>query len=154
MDIEARRSVSTTTRGASSAKRSRTMNSSLPRAAERRADAAQSIHPTSSPGRYSRVLATSEPTPRRAERTPPNARPITRRRGISGKTITTLNGRFRWDVQVDVEARLRCALEAAGAHLEARRLETAVADLGEEARAEEDAVQEHGDEELLDVLRR
>ena len=74
---------------AASAKRSRTMNSSVPRAADSRADAAQSIQPTSSPGMYSRVLAMSEPTPRRALRTPPKASPITRRRGTSGKTVAT-----------------------------------------------------------------
>ena len=38
--------------------------------------------------------------------------------------------------------------------LEARRLPAAVADLGEEARPEEDAVHEHRHEQLLDVLRR
>ena len=45
------RSVSSTTRGACSAKRSRTTNSTAPRAAERRAEAPQSIVRTSSPGR-------------------------------------------------------------------------------------------------------
>jgi hypothetical protein len=83
---DGRRSQTTITRGASSANRSRTMNSSSARAADRRADAAQSIQATWSPGRYSRELATSEPVPRRALRTPPKARPITRRRGTSGKT--------------------------------------------------------------------
>ena len=85
IDIDGRRSQSTTTRGASSAKRSRTTNSSFARAADSFAEAAQSIHATSSPGRYSRELATSEPMPRRALRTPPKASPITRLRGISGK---------------------------------------------------------------------
>ena len=89
IDIDGRRSQSATTSGASSAKRSRTMNSSSPRAAESFADAAQSIQATSSPGWYSRALATSDPIPRRALRTPPNASPITRRRGTSGKTAAT-----------------------------------------------------------------
>ena len=50
-DIAGRRSQTTTTRGASSAKRSRTTNSSLARAVESLADAAQSIASMSSPGR-------------------------------------------------------------------------------------------------------
>src|SRR2546428_8989299 len=154
IDIEGRRSQSATTRGASSAKRSRTMNSSVPRAADRRADAAQSIHPTSSPGRYSRVLATSEPTPRRALRTPPKASPITRRRGTSGKTVAKLRARRRRDVEVDVEARLRRDLEAPRPHLEARGLPAAVSELGEEARPEEDPVHEHRNEQLLHVFGR
>ena len=54
------------------------------RAADRRADAFQSIASTSSPGRYGREPATSEPGPRRALRIAPNARPISRRRGASG----------------------------------------------------------------------
>src|SRR4051812_12731028 len=131
------------------------MNSSLPRAAERRADAAQSIHATSSPARYSRVLAMSEPTPRRALRTPPKARPITRRRGTSGKTAATgLGARRCRDVEIDVEAGLRCFFEAAVANLARRRLPAAVADLREKARAEENAMEEHGHEQLLHVLRR
>src|SRR5581483_1151289 len=128
------------------------MNSSEPRAAERRAEAAQSIQPTSSPGRYSRVLATSEPTPRRTLRTPPKASPTTRRRGTSGKTAATSAGARRRNVEVDVEPRLRRELEAAQAHVLRRGDPAAVADLGEEARPEEDPVQEHGDEQLLDVL--
>ena len=46
-------------------------------------------------------------------------------------------------------SRQRCAHELGGCSVPA-----AVADLGEEARPEEDAVQEHGHEELLDVLGR
>ena len=46
---------------------------------------AQSIASTSSPAWYGRELATSEPGPRRALRSVPNARPISRRRGTSGK---------------------------------------------------------------------
>ena len=63
--ISGRRSATTTTRGASSANFSRTMNSSVPRADDSRADAFQSIVSTSSPGRYGREPATSEPGPRR-----------------------------------------------------------------------------------------
>src|SRR3954452_18181226 len=155
IDIDGRRSARTTTRGASSANRSRTMNSSLPRAAERRTEGAQTIQATSSPGRYSRVLAASDPTPRRADRTPPNASPIPRLRGTSAKTaVTRLRARGRRNVEVDDEDRLRCTLEAAVAHLVARRLPPAVADLREEARPEEDAVHENRSEQLLDVLGR
>ncbi len=49
-DIPGRRSTHTTTRGASSARYSRTTNSSLARAAESRADAPQSMRCGSSPG--------------------------------------------------------------------------------------------------------
>src|SRR5437879_1658841 len=154
IDIDARRSTRTTTRGASSAKRSRTMNSSVPRAADSRADAAQSIQPTSSPGWYSRVLAMSEPTPRRALRTPPKASPITRRRGTSGKTVATarLSRCRRRDVEIDVEAGLRRKLQATRANFERRRIPASITDLGQEARPEEHAVHEHRDEQLLDVL--
>ena len=48
------------------------------------AEAAQSIESTSSPGRYGREPATSEPVPRRALCIAPNERPIRRRRGTSG----------------------------------------------------------------------
>ena len=58
----ARRSVSRTTRGACSAKRSRTTNSSAARADDRRAEAPQSIVRTSSPGRRGATPAGSEPT--------------------------------------------------------------------------------------------
>src|SRR5512144_994061 len=71
--------------GASSAKRSRTTNSSEPRAVERRADAAQSMESMSSPGRYGRDPATSVPEPRRRLFIVPYESPITRRRGTSGK---------------------------------------------------------------------
>src|SRR5215218_2635128 len=82
--IAGRRSQTTTSRGASSAKRSRTMNSSTPRASESLADAAQSIAATSSPGTYGRDPATSDPRPRRTLRMPPNERPTIRRRWTSG----------------------------------------------------------------------
>src|SRR5436305_614229 len=52
-------------RGASSAKRSRTMNASSSREADIRAVAAQSIARMSSPGRYGRDPAISDPVPRR-----------------------------------------------------------------------------------------
>src|SRR4029453_3670726 len=70
--------------GASSAKRSRTTNSSLPLAVDRRAAAAQSIEYMSSPGRYGFDPATSEPEPRLRLRIVPNESPITRRRGTGG----------------------------------------------------------------------
>src|SRR5688572_3673059 len=72
-------------RGASSAKRSRTTNSSRPRAVERRADAAQSIEPMSSPGRYGRDPATSVPAPRRTLRAVRTGSPATRGGGTSGE---------------------------------------------------------------------
>jgi hypothetical protein len=75
-------------RGASSAKRSRTMNESSSRDADIRAVAAQSIARMSSPGRYGREPAMSEPVPRRALRMPPNESPINRRLGVSGKTTS------------------------------------------------------------------
>ena len=50
IDIDGRRSTSETTRGASSAKCSRTTNSSDPRASDSRADAYQSMRSMSSPG--------------------------------------------------------------------------------------------------------
>ena len=63
--ISGRRSETMTTRGASSANRSRTMNSSRWRADESRAEAAQSIVWRLSPSWYGREPATSEPAPRR-----------------------------------------------------------------------------------------
>ena len=77
-DICGRRSQTITTLGASSAKRSRTTNSSLPFAVESRADAAQSMESMSSPGRYGREPATSVPEPRRRLRIVPNEMPMTR----------------------------------------------------------------------------
>ena len=71
--------------GACCARYSRTTNSSLPRAAESRAEAAQSIHATWSPGRYGREPTTSSPWPRRTLRRLPNETPTNRRRGTSGK---------------------------------------------------------------------
>jgi hypothetical protein len=64
------------------------MNSSVARAADKRADAAQSIVSTSSPGLYWREPATSDPVPRLELRIPPNERPISRRLGVSGKTTS------------------------------------------------------------------
>jgi hypothetical protein len=42
----------------------------------------------SSPGRYGREPAISDPVPRRALRMPPNESPISRRLGVSGKTTS------------------------------------------------------------------
>src|SRR5438067_622940 len=105
--MDGRRSATTTTRGDSSANNSWTMNTSLSRAAERRADDGQSIQAASSPIWYSREPATSEPVPRRALLTPPNAGPTTRRRGMSGNVPAVTLRRRRGDVEVDVDARLQ-----------------------------------------------
>ena len=86
-DIRGCLSTTTTTRGASSAKRSRTMNASSWRASESRADAAQSIACMSSPVWYGREPATSDPEPRRRLRIVPNERPTSRPRGTSGKVM-------------------------------------------------------------------
>ena len=83
-DISGRRSQTMMTLGASSAKRSRTTNSSLPLAVESRAEAAQSIASIWSPGRYGLEPATSVPEPRRRLRIVPNESPITRRRERAG----------------------------------------------------------------------
>src|SRR5204862_4777600 len=56
--------------------------------ADSRAVAAQSIARMSSPARYGRDPAMSEPVPRRALRMPPNESPISRRLGVSGKTTS------------------------------------------------------------------
>src|SRR5207248_196864 len=132
-----RRSATATTRGDSSAKCSRTTNSSLARAEESRAEAAQSILATSSPGSYGRVVATSDPSPRRALRIPPNASPGTRRRGTSGKTgpgTPRLAGvdRGRLGLEVEVGARPRGEREGLGANLLRRRVPAPLARLGEE----------------------
>ena len=153
--IDGRRSASTTTRGASSAKRSRTMNSSVPRAAERRADAAQSIQRDVVAGP---VLARARDVGADAAARAAHAaegeadHPPSRdeREDRRHSTPSTAAGTSRSMSKPGFGA----TLEAARAHLEARRLPAAVADLGEEARPEEDAVQEHGHEQLLDVLRR
>jgi len=67
-----RRSWTSATRGACSAKNSRTTNSSVPRASDNRAEAAQWMCAIRSPGRYGRVPATSSPVPRRELRRRPN----------------------------------------------------------------------------------
>ena len=59
VQVAGRRSTKTTTRGLSSAKCSRTTNSSESRALENRADAAQSIARMLSPGWYGRELTSS-----------------------------------------------------------------------------------------------
>jgi hypothetical protein len=81
--------------GASSAKRSRTRNSSASRAVESRAEAAQSITSIESPRRYGRDPAMSVPAPRCRLRIVPNDRPITRRRGTKvnvGRALATGSG--------------------------------------------------------------
>src|SRR5579862_9033060 len=99
MPIDGRRSTSRTTRGASSAYRSRTTNSSLPRAVERRALARQSIVEIGSPRTYAREPATSVPWPRRRLGEPPNGSPETRYLGTSGNVLRvragTLSGNAR-----------------------------------------------------------
>ena len=85
--IAGRRSCTSATRGACSAKNSRTTNSSVPRASERRADAAQWMCVMRSPGRYGRVPAISSPEPRREVRRRPNCTPRKRRRGTSGNGL-------------------------------------------------------------------
>ncbi len=78
--IEGLRSATTTILTASSAKWSRTTNSSVPRAVDSRADAAQSTSRIASPRRYGRELAISVPEPRRrlglpaTSSAPPSAR--------------------------------------------------------------------------------
>src|SRR3954470_15807566 len=151
--MDGRRSATTTTRGDSSANSSWTMNTSLSRAAERRADDGQSIQAASSPIWYSREPATSEPVPRRALLTPPNAGPTTRRRGMSGNVPAVTLRRRRGNVEVDVEPRLRRELETAGLDVEGGGGPTAVPDLRQEAGPEEQAVHEHWFDQPLDVLR-
>ena len=94
-DIRGCLSATMTTRGASSAKRSRTMNASSWRASESRADAAQSIACMSSPVWYGREPATSEPEPRRRLRIVPNERPTSRPRGTSGNVMPAGRRRLR-----------------------------------------------------------
>src|SRR5215211_3744984 len=156
--IAGRRSQTTTSRGASSAKRSRTMNSSTPRASESLADAAQSIAATSSPGTYGRDPATSDPRPRRTLRMPPNERPTIRRRWTSGNVRRDdgklfLRGRGE-RLGLELLARTRRHLEALDAELLCRRLPSGRACLCDEARREHDPVEEHRDEEPLDVAGR
>src|SRR5215210_7475282 len=143
-----------TTRGASSAYRSRTMNSSVPLAEDNRAEAAQSIVSTSSPGWYGRELATSVPVPRRALCTAPNARPISRRRGTSGKvrSVGSLTGDFD---HFAAEGGLgpRGELEALVGERLRRLLAPVLPDLDQEGRSEEDPVPDHRQEERLDVVR-
>ena len=69
-------SLTTITRGASSAYSCRTTKVSSPRADESRAEANQSIVETGSPGTYGRVPATSDPRPRRVLGRSPNGVPL------------------------------------------------------------------------------
>ena len=131
------------------------MNSSLPRAAERRADDGP-VDPGDVVAGL--VLArardvgadASARAPHAAEREADHA-PARDERERPAAIATPPTTR---DVEVDVEARLRRDLETAGLDVEGGRVPAAVADLGEEAGPEEDAVQEHRHEQLLDVLGR
>src|SRR5512134_434543 len=109
------------------------MNSSVPCAADRRAEAAQSIASTSSPGWYGRELATSEPVPRRALCTAPNARPISRLRGTSGKvrSVAPLT-RDVHDLAAERGLGPRSNLEALLHETRCRLLAAVLADLHEE----------------------
>src|SRR5579862_5909925 len=113
MPIDGRRSTSRTTRGASSAYRSRTTNSSLPRAVDRRALARQSMVEIGSPRTYAREPATSVPWPRRRLGEPPNGRPESRYLGTSGKVLRVRAGTLRRrEVRDPVRPRRGCAFEA------------------------------------------
>src|SRR5436190_20941509 len=151
-----RRSQRTTTLGASSVKRSRVTNVSASRAAESRAEAAQSIDRTSSPGRYGREPATSEPSPRRALLVVPNARPISRRRTTSGNTgsrSATKSVAAEEDDLAVGQLGPRRVLEEGHAEPLDRGAPPELARLGEEQRREDDPVAEHGQEQPVDVLR-
>src|SRR5436190_14453139 len=139
------------------------MNSSWSRAADRRADAFQSIVSTSSPGWYGREPAMSEPVPLRALCIAPNARPTRRRRGTSGNVCsrsmerrTALRDRWIRGDGVCVPGRLRPRhpLEALAPEAGERVAPADRARLGEERGREDDAVPQHRQEEHLDVLRR
>src|SRR5919109_647619 len=129
------------------------MNSSVPRAEESLAEAAQSIVSTSSPGWYGRELATSDPVPRRTLCTAPKARPISRRRGTSGKvrSVASLTGDLH-DLAAESGLRPRSQLEALLDEARRRLLAPVLADLDQERGREEDPVSDHGQEQLLDVL--
>src|SRR4249919_628231 len=155
------------TLGASSAKRSRTTNSSDPRAVDSLADAAQSIESMSSPGRYGREPATSVPAPRRRLFIVPNERPMTRRRGTSGK-VRRAPGTARYsglevrprphgsdpvfEERILFGARLRGELEAARAKLLASLGPAPSTSARHAPRSEDDAMDEHRSEQSLDVL--
>src|SRR5579862_8223538 len=147
--IAGRLSSRMVTRGASSAARSRTTNSSPPLADESRADANQSIVETGSPGSYGREPITSVPWPRRRLGKSPNGRPLRRRLGTSGNVR-----RSRADMRspVPVRRRRRRELQTARADPAKRLLAAERAGLGEKRRGEQQAVPEHRQEEQLDVL--
>src|SRR5829696_5432692 len=133
------------------------MNSSVPCAAESFADAAQSIASTSSPGWYGRELATSDPLPRLALCALPKARPISRRRGTSGKlsSVGPLTVREADDLAVAAQGclRTRHRAEAARAEVLQRLRPPDLPQLDEEGRSEQDPVADHRQEEELDVFR-
>ena len=136
-----RRSSTIVTRGASSAARSRTTNSSPPRAAESRAEANQSIVETGSPGSYGRDadhLACRGRGGGSADRRTVGR--VSRRRGTSGNVR-----RSRADMRstVPVGRGRRRELEAARANPPERLLAAERARLGEEGSRQEQPVSEH-----------
>ena len=131
------------------------MNSSVPRAADSRAEAAQSIASMSSPRTYGREPATSVPTPRRppwhrAERQPdqPTARDEgkDRRRGRS-------SGRGLLVIRLEDARRRRDAARARRAELGQRDVPAGAPGVRERLRREDDPVTEDRQEEVLDVDR-
>src|SRR4051812_39948305 len=128
----------------------------MPRAAESRADAPQSIARTSSPGRYAREPITSKPRPRRALRIEPNASPISRRRGTSGKVASPWANSAsadRQDLGLRSRLRARRVLEAAPLQLVHRGRPPELPGLDEERRREDDAVADDRQEEVVHVVR-
>src|SRR3954453_9100386 len=129
------------------------MNSSVPVADERRAEAGQSIACTSSPGRERREPATSEPRPRRALCIAPNESPIRRRRGTSVKTEPAARPASHAGEQRAVFGpRPRRDGEAGPLESLERLVQADYAHLREEARPDRHAVDEYHLEQPLDVL--
>ena len=141
--------------GASSAKCSRTTNSSSPRAVESRALARQSIVETGSPGNVAAEAGEiAAPSRGACVRAAPNGRPVRRYLGTSGKACgraTNASGRRARPASPAVAAgparstRSRTRTSAVAVRLVPR--------LGEERRPQDEAMAEHGDEEMLDVRR-
>ena len=114
--IAGRRSLTSATRGASSAERSRTTNSSRPRAAESRAVANQSIVETGSPGcvRAARRSRRRRAPRRRLGRSPNGSPTRRRRRGTSGKVCRSRTGTAQPASRRRVPVRARAAARARG----------------------------------------
>src|ERR671935_1239998 len=133
------------------------MNSSVERAVAQRADDAQSIARMSSPGKYGREPRMSEPRPRRPLCIAPKDRPISRRRGTSVKTESVCATRLllgrRCERARFVRLGTRRRRETTSLELVDRLVPADAARLREEARPEVDPVQQHGNEQELDVLR-